>query len=109
MSVATAKFSKVPQGYQMSKIPLVYKMTNISLRICLRCDSYRIYSLTDKEHENGERNWAAYWVQADTGLELLATGGPRCQVLDKGCISQAQSMGHGLRAHRDVPSGEFQN
>ena len=67
--------------------------------------SPRIYSLTDKEHENGELNWAAYWVQADTGLELLATGGPRCQVLDKGCISQPQSMGHSLQAQRDVPSG----
>ena len=109
MSVATVKFTIIPQGYQMSKIPLFYQMTNISLRIFFSWDSYRIYSLTDKEHENSELNWAAYWVQADTGLELLATGWPRCQVLDKGCISQARSMGHRLQAQRDVPSGEFQN
>ena len=44
-----------------------------------------------------------------TGLELLATGWPICQVPDNGCISQAQSAGHVPQAQRDVPCGEFQN
>ena len=62
LSVATVEFTKIPRGYQMSKIPLAYQMTNISLRISLSCDSYRIISPTDKEHENSELNWAAHWV-----------------------------------------------